>query len=528
MRLINYITCLLLISFVAQAGNVVMINKGDRKYIGSGIEYFMDASRTMQMDDVMKQSFTACLTDIPNFGNIPHNVWMRFSVQSESEKAIYLDLMAPLLNEVEIYQIKNNQPVKLFSGGCTEPFNHKQIASENWLFNLNLTDSVPNTFYIKGHSIFPFQVPVVLAAKEKFVAASQRHYLFWGLYAGVIIFALIYNLFIYFSIREKTYLYYVLYIIGSALFYLGLQGFNYQFLWPNHAVLNLYLPVIICFTNIVITLFAMDFLKITREQKGQFYFGRIMMGVFALLALFNISGQFMPAIGLAQLFSLIICIYYIIIGVLSFKRKVPTAKYFLVAWTFFLVLVFIFIFTINNVIVSNFFTTHCIFIGHMTEVLLLSFALADRINWLKLENESKQQEIIQYLKEREEIQLNANKVLEQKVEERTAALIKNQQQLIESEKMAAVGILASRMSHEIQNPLNFVNNFSEIANELVDSVIKETDVTERDEAAHLLKSNLHKITEHGKIAAGIIHQLQELIRSGTAFKFLEDNKKDFQ
>ena len=99
--------------------------------------------------------------------------------------------------------------------------------------------------------------------------------------------------------------------------------------------------------------------------------------------------------------SLVICIYYITIGILSFKRKIPTAKYFLIAWSTFLVLVMIFLLTINNVITSNFFTTHCIFIGHMTEVLLLSFALADRINWLKTENESKQQEIIHYLKEKE-------------------------------------------------------------------------------------------------------------------------------
>jgi C4-dicarboxylate-specific signal transduction histidine kinase len=157
--------------------------------------------------------------------------------------------------------------------------------------------------------------------------------------------------------------------------------------------------------------------------------------------------------------------------------------------------------------------------------MLLSFALADRINYLKHENETKQKEIIKYLKEHEEIQLKANAELEEKVKERTAKLIENQNKLIESEKMAAIGVLASRMAHEIQNPLNFVNNFSEVSLDLADELEGQLAGTGDTEAIELLKMNLKKISQHGKSASGIINVLHEHLRLGTAADyFYNDNK----
>lgn len=97
-----------------------------------------------------------------------------------------------------------------------------------------------------------------------------------------------------------------------------------------------------------------------------------------------------------------------------------------------------------------------------------------------------------------------------------------QQQLVESEKLATFGVMATRMAHEIQNPLNFVNNFSEISKDLVDDILSSTDEEDKKETADLLINNLEKINHHGNRAAGIIHQLQSHARAGTAQKFFEE------
>jgi tetratricopeptide (TPR) repeat protein len=100
-----------------------------------------------------------------------------------------------------------------------------------------------------------------------------------------------------------------------------------------------------------------------------------------------------------------------------------------------------------------------------------------------------------------------------------------QEQLIKSEKLAAFGIMAARVSHEMLNPLNFVNNFSELSQEMVTDVISATNETDKKQNADLLIANLKKINEHGKRASTIINQLQEHSRKGSAHEFFESNFK---
>ena len=96
-----------------------------------------------------------------------------------------------------------------------------------------------------------------------------------------------------------------------------------------------------------------------------------------------------------------------------------------------------------------------------------------------------------------------------------------QQQLIKSEKMAAFGVVASRMAHEIQNPLNFVNNFSQLSQELVADILESQSEDEKKQHAELLIDNLQRIKEHGKRAADIVKQLEEHSSKGTAHEFFE-------
>ncbi|MBC7829162.1 MAG: tetratricopeptide repeat protein [Chitinophagaceae bacterium] len=117
----------------------------------------------------------------------------------------------------------------------------------------------------------------------------------------------------------------------------------------------------------------------------------------------------------------------------------------------------------------------------------------------------------------------------QKANKELAAAYENlkatQQQLVQSEKMAAFGVMATRMAHEIQNPLNFVNNFSLISKELVQDILSSHDEEVKNETADLLINNLEKINHHGNRVAGIVNQLQEHARAGTALEFFEEEKK---
>lgn len=128
-----------------------------------------------------------------------------------------------------------------------------------------------------------------------------------------------------------------------------------------------------------------------------------------------------------------------------------------------------------------------------------------------------------------------NEKLQQKVDEQTKELKKSfeelkstQSQLIHAEKMASLGELTAGIAHEIQNPLNFVNNFSEVSHELIDEMKEELDNGEVDEAkaiAEDVKQNLEKITHHGKRADSIVKGMLQHSRNNSGEKELVDLNK---
>jgi signal transduction histidine kinase len=124
------------------------------------------------------------------------------------------------------------------------------------------------------------------------------------------------------------------------------------------------------------------------------------------------------------------------------------------------------------------------------------------------------------------------KHMEKKIEERTQKLNESlntlrttQKQLIQNEKLASLGELTAGIAHEIQNPLNFVNNFSEVSSELVDELEEELekgDIVEVKVISNYLKENLQKINHHGQRASSIVKGMLEHSRSSSGKKELTD------
>ena len=128
------------------------------------------------------------------------------------------------------------------------------------------------------------------------------------------------------------------------------------------------------------------------------------------------------------------------------------------------------------------------------------------------------EETIQELEQKRKAVEETNTALQRSLEELKAM----QAQLIQSEKMASLGELTAGIAHEIQNPLNFVNNFSEVSNELIDEMKEELDKGNKEDAKAIaddVKQNLEKINFHGKRADAIVKSMLQHSRTS-------NNKKE--
>ncbi|GAB3953435.1 hypothetical protein GCM10028805_37140 [Spirosoma harenae] len=146
--------------------------------------------------------------------------------------------------------------------------------------------------------------------------------------------------------------------------------------------------------------------------------------------------------------------------------------------------------------------------------------IALRFKEILAEVRAKAAAVVQITEEKRTILAAQNQFLEQQVEQRTAELKASQAQLIQKEKLASLGELTAGIAHEIQNPLNFVNNFSEVSTELIDELkegpfqkLPDEEKEYADEILGDLSSNLKKINHHGGRASSIVKGMLEHSRT---------------
>ena len=229
----------------------------------------------------------------------------------------------------------------------------------------------------------------------------------------------------------------------------------------------------------------------------------------------------------------LVSFYMLFVSIMVVRKGYSPAKYFLVAWSIFLLGVIGFVLKNVGVLPFNNFTRYTMQIGSAVETVLLSFALAARINIYKKER-------LEALQEKETLVREQNIILEKQVKKRTQELelaLKNlkeaQSQLVDAEKMSSLGQLTAGIAHEINNPINFVSsNISPLRQDIEDleqiinkyEELKNADnVEEKFKEIEQLKAKCD--AQNTEIASQnyVIQSLQLLIKK---LKIFVDDKRD--
>lgn len=349
-------------------------------------------------------------------------------------------------------------------------------------------------------------------------------YFFTGLY--IVMF--LYNVFVYFTIREKSYLYYlflIFFALGacwqntgySIVLFRNINAFPAQKTNVDIVVSSIFGIVLILFTRISLN---------TRQSSARI--DKIFSGIIVALVLVLIPaifGNSLLATNLSSLLGLITTALIIVTSVRAFRQKYPSSGLFLLANGIFMISIFAYLLLLMLAVGNQVLVGFLLPLGSALQIVLYSIALGNNINVLKKQNAESQGKIIEQLRLYSELQDKINKDLEQKVEERTRELKESQQQMLQQEKLASLGEVTAGVAHEIQNPLNFIKNFSELNNELIeemDAEVKEGNVEAAKQLSGEIKENMDKILAHGKRVDSIVKGMLQLTRTDPGQKEMTD------
>ncbi|PRY85284.1 7TM diverse intracellular signaling domain-containing protein [Mongoliibacter ruber] len=323
----------------------------------------------------------------------------------------------------------------------------------------------------------PLRFSLTTYENERILKKSNQILTLVSIYCGIMLALALYNFFLYFLVQDKGYLYYFLYIICIGMAQISLLGYSNIFFFQENT--DLYQVSIIFFSSfsgIFGVLFIQNFLK-TKFHTPKLHL--VLNGVAILYGIgftSRLFGLVEVSYSITDLAGLMVVVFFISTAFVVANKNFKPAEYFLFAWAFFLVGLFSFILHNTGLIYLGTFPSLPMLLGTAFEAILLSLALAYRINALKQEKDKEQSEKLRVMEETEILILRQNEVLEEKVRKRTEELEEilhdlqqTQTQLVNQEKMASLGQLTAGIAHEINNPINFVSsNISPLKRDIKD------------------------------------------------------------
>lgn len=469
-----YLLCIVLISTFSSSAQLIVSDENKNIGVNKGISFIEDKTGALTFSEVIKQNnFKPVTSDVPNFGISTSSFWLRIQIKNNTHRETFrLQVSQPALDEIDFYHLEKNGQLTEHKGGECMPFYTRQFFDPTYIYRIRLDTVELSEFYLRIRSRDNLQIPIFIGSQETMFESSKIKDYIFGIYAGIMLVMFLYNLFLYITVKDKTYLYYIVYLASVILTQISIQGYSFQYLWPGSPFIAQWSAFLFSpFVGVASAYFMRVFLNTSfycpKMDKGFIYFN-IAYGIAVILA---ITGYFNYSYLLITFCASMLSMYMMVAAFIVFKSNYKPARFFLLAWSMFLIGVTIYAMTNLGILPNNNFTFYTMPLGSAAEVILLSLALADRINVLKKEKEESQAQALLVSQQNQKLITEQNIILEQKVHERTLELEETneelnvtltylkdtQTQLVNAEKMASLGQLTAGIAHEINNPINFVS-----------------------------------------------------------------------
>ena len=368
--------------------------------VGKYLEIMEDAGGNISLQDILSGNiagkFTRSVSQSPGYGFTDSVFWVRFRVLSKAENNNWLlELDFPLMDRISLFvpdEAGGGYVEKKY--GYSLPFSGRDVMHRNFVFKLPLKKGIPETFYLRFENADRMEFPLIIWAASAFQEKDHIEEFILGMYYGILFVMALFNFLLFISIKDKTYLYYVMYIAAFSVYQLNQNGLLYEFIYPdflnNHIVHYINIIMLPC-----IILFVQNFLNLKTTLPRADRIFTVLKYLFLLSFLPSFFMSYAASIIMINVVMLVFsAAATIITGTILLLRGYRPAKFFMIAWSMFITGAVIYSLKVYGLLPNNYFTSYSIQIGSVFEVILLSLGLGDRINILRDEKEEAQKNII--------------------------------------------------------------------------------------------------------------------------------------
>lgn len=478
MKKILGLICSMLMAFYASAQEtILLVEKNQPIGINALCYFFEDKQSVFSMEKVGEKNweaqFSKTLRSIPNFGIVSYPIWCKFTVKNLTGEPCFLFIKSATIDSLTLYISQDSSSrFTTKNSGYYLPLHQRDLPTASaYAFALS-PSSQPFTYYLKITSTNSIYLPLKIGTKDAIWKEVSQFQSIDALFFGIITFAILYNLFLYFSLREICYLYYVFFGIGLIL--------NAVYHWGYFLLLSEKLNIGFYhypYTSIGVlavsaTLFTMSFLHTAKYTPRMHLAFKGFTFFFIAYWFFDIF-KILPLQTLLIIFSIVVLLIfplYFYGAVQVYRQGFKPALFYLLAWGIFLLTAVWMILSNLGIFPAAFFINYQLQIGAALEMLLLSFALAHRIKILEKEKIKTQSVLLHSLHVNEQKLKQQQSNLEEQIQEKNLDLQNRQEEILrQNEELLAQQEEMQRQKSVIeqQNQELFLQNRRMKANEAV-------------------------------------------------------------
>jgi signal transduction histidine kinase len=424
---------ILLISFgKAETTSLVLRDGKDYYNLGLHLELFEDHSGKLSLKDIqgdiIGKKFKRSVKKIPNYGFSKSTIWAKISIDFSKYKKKERWLFS--YNYIQQDKITFYEKIKgVWSStmrGDTFKKSKENYGMRSFIYELKNVGSGISTFILKIEGS-PIRINLNLGTRDFIIKKENQDTKFYFVFLGIGLGVFFYNLFIFFSTKSLSYLFYVLYILFSFLFYGGLRGYSQLYVFSNYPWFsNNGFALTVALSLIFLILFSKTYLSLKKNDPIGDKLTNVLLVLNGLLILssFGLPYSFNARFLTINAFIGLISVFIISLRVIKNYRP---AKYFFMAFFFFLSGTVVYILMTFGLLPNNFFTVNGTIIGNALELILLSMGLADRFNFI-------QEKALSIEKEAKTLQENYAKNLEKEVQIQTKSAVNSKEKAEKSER----------------------------------------------------------------------------------------------